>query len=540
MAKLRMNSMSALAAMLVVIGVLGPLWLYHTVEEHDHFHHRRIGENNPISFPGHERIQQAPIIKGGLHHNQQRLRPQAQKQPKGPHQEVELQQKQLMDGVKVGQPFPPLRQQQQQQVDKQTFPDNDELHHYEQFATKSSYDPALHPVFSQVRKIKTRFVSQKITSGKVKHIFLEGMEKSDYIDLVHVSNINIAAPRTPAPKKNSTAISTTPPPYSNTNETYQDYGEELWIDDSPFAPSCKNTEAYAKKNREGKGPVMVLQLDYKDFEKMGYCDHLHEYVGGRQYIRYAKRSIIQARKYNYSESGWIDHGHFRVNDGANFTGGPTIHAPYTVRTDQVELIFSKFWNQSWPGAYPDKKWDVSHFWSVGNDPVSHLRNQVTTIIKSMKGMRLPNGHSMRCYANLAGQRGTKGRKGIQEQYVELMLKSKIIVVTQRDPWEGHYRLMEGLASGAMIVADFMLSLPKGLKDRESVVLFRSEAELREVLPYYVQHDEDRLRIARKGWEVVMSRHRAWHRLEELLFGRPLTDVDNPYGPYNTKPSITTS
>ena len=210
-----------------------------------------------------------------------------------------------------------------------------------------------------------------------------------------------------------------------------------------------------------------------------------------------------------------------------------MHSPYTVRTDQVHVwagILNRTKFRS-PVDYEPKQWDVAHFWGKGNDPVSHLRNQITDICKGLDGTVLPSGRKIKAYCNLAGNRGTPGRRKVNEQYLTKILKSRIVIVTQRDQWEDHYRLMEALAGGAMVVADMMLSLPKGFVDRESLVLFRSKQELLDVITYYVDHDHERRHIAQKGWEIAMGRHRSWHRMEELLFGQPLTDVDNPYGPY---------
>ena len=100
------------------------------------------------------------------------------------------------------------------------------------------------------------------------------------------------------------------------------------------------------------------------------------------------------------------------------------------------------------------------------------------------------------------------------------------MVTQRDEWEDHYRLMEALSCGAMVVSDVMLAPPFGLMDRENVVYFRNLTHLKDVVTYYLNHDQERIEIARKGWELAMGRHRSWHRLEELLFGCPQTSVHN--------------
>jgi hypothetical protein len=355
-------------------------------------------------------------------------------------------------------------------------------------------------------------------AGKVQHVFLDGLHRSDYLELVDM----VALP---------------------SNETYRDRGEHVWMDDSPIF-GCENTEAYAQQ--QSQRDIPVVHLDYKDFPYLSFCKNLHEYVGGKQNIRYVKRSIVDGRLFNWT-SGWTDAGYYRPNIGWEGSGGPISHSPYTVRTDQVEVMQRKLLptNFTSPVDYEPKPIDAVHFWGKGNDPVSHLRNHVTEVVKALNGhliynetkedgsqvAPIPNNRIFRTIARVVGSRGTKGRRGVQEDYVKFMLKSKIVVVTQRDKWEGHYRLMEALMGGAMVAHDFMLSLPKGLVDRESVVLFRSRDELEEIIRYYSTHEEERKAIAQRGWEVAMGRHRSWHRMEEILFGRPLTDVNNPYGPY---------
>ena len=86
----------------------------------------------------------------------------------------------------------------------------------------------------------------------------------------------------------------------------------------------------------------------------------------------------------------------------------------------------------------------------------------------------------------------------------------------------HYRLFEALAAGPLVVADLMLAPPKGLVDRENIVFFRTVEELPQIWEYYLTHEQERIAIANRGWELSYTRHRAWHRMEELLFGQPLT------------------
>jgi spore maturation protein CgeB len=109
----------------------------------------------------------------------------------------------------------------------------------------------------------------------------------------------------------------------------------------------------------------------------------------------------------------------------------------------------------------------------------------------------------------------------------MMLKSKIIVVSQRDGWEDHYRLMEAIVSGAMIMTDSMLSLPDGYQDGISIVEYDSARDLKDKVTYYLQHTSERQSIAAKGRRLAMTKHRSWHRMEELIFGTILTNCHPP-------------
>jgi hypothetical protein len=119
---------------------------------------------------------------------------------------------------------------------------------------------------------------------------------------------------------------------------------------------------------------------------------------------------------------------------------------------------------------------------------------------------------------------------IRIEYVQELIGTKIVVVAQRDEWEGHLRLLEALASGALVIADKALAMPNGLHDRKSIVLYDSALSLKEAIMYYLnpKNDKERLSIARRGWETAMGRHRSWHRVEEIIFGKPLTQVDRPF------------
>ena len=122
-------------------------------------------------------------------------------------------------------------------------------------------------------------------------------------------------------------------------------------------------------------------------------------------------------------------------------------------------------------------------------------------------------------------------------HVAVLASSKIVVVTQADEYEDHdTRLFEALASGAMVLCDTMMAPPLGLVHKTNIVFFDSPSKLDQYIQYYLnpKNDIQRQEIARHGVEYALGRHRSWHVLEALLFGKALTRTDKhplmEYGP----------
>ena len=126
------------------------------------------------------------------------------------------------------------------------------------------------------------------------------------------------------------------------------------------------------------------------------------------------------------------------------------------------------------------------------------------------------------YAALAGNASESGRTSVARGYIEGLLNTKIITIVQRDGWEDHYRLFEGLLSGAMVMCDRMLGMPSGLVNGTHLIEFTGEHDFIEKALYYLEHDDERQAIAYRGRELAMTRHRSWHHMEQIILGQPIT------------------
>ena len=284
----------------------------------------------------------------------------------------------------------------------------------------------------------------------------------------------------------------------------------------------KVEEAIDKRAQLGlpsQWPVFIV--DWTDYGMDLQCESI-ETILGLDYIKYTQRATVYGRKWN-NRKGWVNVGWLNKDNGIYFR-----QAPLPVRTDTVEalarVLLVKF---NTTLASPIEKFergiDVAHFWpidlvGVRNTGDARLRLKVSQIVADVG-----NSTDLNAFVGLAGNASSTGRRQAQSSYIETMLDSKIVVVSQRDNWEDHYRLFEALVSGAMVMTDRMLSLPEGLENGTSIVEFGSADDLRFKLLYYTQHSKERLKIASRGREVSMKRHRSWHRMEEIIFGRVVSD-----------------
>ncbi len=64
----------------------------------------------------------------------------------------------------------------------------------------------------------------------------------------------------------------------------------------------------------------------------------------------------------------------------------------------------------------------------------------------------------------------------------------------------------------------MHPLPLDIIDKESVIVYHSIFQLKTKILYYLEHEQERLQIAKRGYDVAMNEHRSHHWMERLIFG----------------------
>ena len=118
-----------------------------------------------------------------------------------------------------------------------------------------------------------------------------------------------------------------------------------------------------------------------------------------------------------------------------------------------------------------------------------------------------------------GKRG--GRLGFDDNYLNHLANSKIIVTANPNEWEGDYRLWEALLSGSLVFVDHMVildMLPHPFIHREHLIFYDSsnQTEFNDLLSYYVEHEEEARKIAIAGYQHTLDWHMPANRVDYIL------------------------
>lgn len=169
---------------------------------------------------------------------------------------------------------------------------------------------------------------------------------------------------------------------------------------------------------------------------------------------------------------------------------------------------------------------VGHFWNIEpNDKYGQLRNRVTQAV----GELIQDSTNVTGTAGLVSSRGKTGRVAVADNYVDALLEHKIVVVCQRDHWEGHLRLMEALIGGGLVLTDPMMHMPAGFVDGKNIVVYNNLKDLKDKICYYLSSEGSSLRvkIALAGRRLAMEHHKADHMYKRLVYGRWPQHVSAP-------------
>ena len=119
-----------------------------------------------------------------------------------------------------------------------------------------------------------------------------------------------------------------------------------------------------------------------------------------------------------------------------------------------------------------------------------------------------------------GRADCPNRYGIvSTKYFEILKTSKIIVTANPPNWEGDFRLWEALLMGNLVLCDKMLvtSIIKNpLKNKQHLVYYSNVQELEYLINYYINNENERIKIGNEGREYCLKYHKFTDRVLEVL------------------------
>jgi Glycosyl transferases group 1 len=402
-----------------------------------------------------------------------------------------------------------------------------------------NYHPSTDPVLDAKNKPSNRHPVQVYfwtgpsnKNSATTKFLLEGIERSQYLKLIHIS----------FRESNGTISSLA------VHNDQDRRAPLLWVADIlALEHDCHALEALLDHamvvDSKGKRSTRVVWFDYSSSSETLICPNFRNQLQQSRTsipLRIAKRNIVYDRVWD-AEQSWVRKGHINQNPGLQFSSGPILYISYPVResivTEVAKYIDHQRIQRDLKKLRPvDSKrilCDVAFFVQEGDAAhYSQLRRSVANTVASLDGMKIGENRTFTTVVKYSGDTDQVAQDGslVFSKYIEKMIGTKIIVVAQRDEWEGHFRLMESLASGALVFSDEMIVVPDGLIHGKNIIFYNNQESLKSLLLHYLHPDNDkeRLSIAKKGWELVLGHHRCWHGVEQIIFGNAMTAVDASY------------
>lgn len=103
-----------------------------------------------------------------------------------------------------------------------------------------------------------------------------------------------------------------------------------------------------------------------------------------------------------------------------------------------------------------------------------------------------------------------------EQAAEKFSESKVVFnISMTD--DVNMRNFEVCGTGSLLLTNWLPTIEElGFKDGENCVLYRTPDEMIEKAKFYIEHDEEREKIARAGYELVSKYHTIQNRVDVML------------------------
>jgi spore maturation protein CgeB len=117
----------------------------------------------------------------------------------------------------------------------------------------------------------------------------------------------------------------------------------------------------------------------------------------------------------------------------------------------------------------------------------------------------------------------RGNQLKPDEWIKIFCSAKIVIVIHYKDLEGKIlcyqaspKVYEALACKTFVITDAQKDVLSIFKPGKHLVSFKTIKELKELIKYYLQAPEEREKIARQGYEEVITKHTYAHRINEML------------------------
>lgn len=106
-------------------------------------------------------------------------------------------------------------------------------------------------------------------------------------------------------------------------------------------------------------------------------------------------------------------------------------------------------------------------------------------------------------------------KNLFEDAAKKFSQSKIVFnISIKD--DINMRVFESLATGSMLLTNYIPTLGELFEDKKHLVMYKTLDEMVELAKYYLEHEQEREKIALEGQKECLEKHTYKHRIEKIM------------------------
>jgi glycosyltransferase involved in cell wall biosynthesis len=163
-----------------------------------------------------------------------------------------------------------------------------------------------------------------------------------------------------------------------------------------------------------------------------------------------------------------------------------------------------------PKAYPNieiiKKYDVGFVGHVQETPNYNGITRIEALDRLFK--EFPN------FYHGSRHPGFPDKNLFEDAARKFSLSRVVFNISIKD--DINMRVFETLSTGSFLLTNWLPTLGDLFEDGEHLVTYKTLDEMVEKAKYYLEHDNEREKIAKSGYEEFISKHTYRHRIEKIL------------------------